>query len=68
VAAQVALRWLLGKPPDPIDSYALLIKAAALEVVHLARRDMRGEPADPEAPVGREEVNRPNLELLLGSR
>jgi hypothetical protein len=67
VAAQVALRWLLGKPPDPIDPYALLIKAAALEAVHLAREDMRGAPADPDPTVSREQEI-PDLELLLGGR
>jgi hypothetical protein len=67
VAAQVALRWLLGKPPDPIDPYALLIKAAALEGVHLARQDMRGESADPEPTVSREQEP-PDLALLLGGR
>jgi hypothetical protein len=67
VAAQVALRWLLGKPPDPIDPYALLIRAAALEVVHRAREEMRGESADPEAP-GRGKPELPDLELRLGGR
>jgi hypothetical protein len=45
----------------------LLIKAAALEAVHLARQDMRGVPADPEAPVKRDK-ELPDLELLLGGR
>jgi hypothetical protein len=67
VAAQVALRWLLGKPPDPIDPYALLIKAAALHAVHLAREEMRGAPADAEVPVDRK-PELPDLELLLGGR
>ena len=67
VAAQVALRWLLGRPPEPIDPYALLIRAAALQAVHLAREEMRGETADPEATAGRE-PELPDLELMLGGR
>jgi hypothetical protein len=67
VAAQVALRWLLGEPPDPIDPYALLIRAAALEAVHRARQDMCRASADPEPTAGRER-ELPDLELLLGGR
>jgi hypothetical protein len=67
VAAQVALKWLLGRAPDPVDPYALLIRAAALEVVHRAREEMRGESADAEAPVDRK-PELPDLELLLGGR
>jgi hypothetical protein len=70
VAAQVALRWLLGKPPGPIDPYALLLKAVALEAVHRARQDMYGESADPaetdpEAPVRGEDLSEP-VPLLSG--
>jgi hypothetical protein len=67
VAAQVALRWLLGRPPDPVDPYALLLKAAALEAVHRAGQERRGEPADHDSTVSRDK-ERPDLELLLGCR
>jgi len=61
--------WYPSTPsaPDPIDPYALLIKAAALHAVHLAREEMRGTPVDPEATVSREQEP-PDLALLLGGR
>jgi hypothetical protein len=67
VAAQVALRWLLGRPPDPVDPYALLLKAAALEAVHRARQEKRGAPADFEEPVGVDE-DVPDLTPLVSDR
>jgi hypothetical protein len=67
VAAQVALRWLLGRPPGPVDPYALLLKAAALEAVHRARQEGRGAPADPEEPI-RPDEDLPDLIALLSAR
>jgi hypothetical protein len=67
VAAQVALRWLLGRPPDPVDPYALLLKAAALEAVHRARQERRGKPAAPEEPI-RVDEDLPDLIALLSDR
>jgi hypothetical protein len=67
VAAQVALRWLLGRPPDPVDPCALLLKAAALEAVYRARQERRGEPADPQEPVRMDE-DLPDLIALLSDR
>jgi hypothetical protein len=67
VAAQVALKWLLGRPPDPIDPYALLLKAAALEAVHRARQERRGKPAAREEPI-RVDENLPDLIALLSDR
>jgi hypothetical protein len=67
VAAQVALRWLLGRPPDPVDPYALLLQAAALEAVHRARQEQRGAPAAREEP-SRGDENLPDLSALLSGR
>jgi hypothetical protein len=67
VAAQVALRWLLGRPPDPVDPYALLLKAAALEVVHRAGQARRGQPAAPEES-SRVEEDLPDLTAPLRAR
>jgi hypothetical protein len=67
VAVQVALRWLLGRPPDPIDPYALLLRAAALEAVHRARQEKRGKPAAPEEPIRMDE-DLPDLIALLSAR
>jgi hypothetical protein len=58
---------LLGRPPDPVDPYALLLKAAALEAVHRARQERHGKPAAPEEPISVDE-DLPDLIALLSDR
>jgi hypothetical protein len=70
--AQVALKWLLGRAPDPIDPYALLLQAAALEAMHRAGQARRGTPVDPaetdpEVP-GHVEADLADLASLFGDR